>query len=155
MAGSCIIIHSLLQKQVVQKIHQGHQGVTKCMLRAESAVYWPGMYKEIQNIVGNCGACREFENAQAKCPMISVEIPQQPWHTVGADLFNYGGKWFLPVTDAYTKAPFVCQVVNTGAFSSIKAAKSIFTENGIPAKVISDNGKHFIASSFKHFAKTC
>ena len=86
--------------------------------------------------------------------MISVEIPQQPWHTVEADLFHYGGKWFLLVTDAYSKAPFVRQVANTGAFASIKAMKSIFAENGIPAKVISDNGKHFIASSFKHFAKT-
>ena len=140
MVGSCIIIPSLSQKQVLQEKHREHQGVTKCLLIAESAVYWPGMYKDIQNIVGNCGACREFENAQAKCPMISVEISQQSWHTVGADLFHYGGKWFLLVTDAYSKAPFVLQIANTGAFSSIKAMESIFAENGIPAKVITDNG---------------
>ena len=39
MAGSRIIIPSLSQKQVLQEIHQGHQGVTKCLLRAKSAVY--------------------------------------------------------------------------------------------------------------------
>ena len=32
--------------------------------------------------------------------------------------------------------------------------KSIFSENGIPSKVISDNGKHFVAAGFKHFAST-
>ena len=69
-----------------------------------------------------------------------------------ADLFHYESKWFLLVTDAYSKAPFVCKVANTGAFSSIKAMKSIFSDIGIPGNVISDNGKHFIASSFKHFA---
>ena len=76
------------RKQVLHEIHQGHQGVTKCLLRAKSAVYWPGMYKEIESTVGNCGAYKEFENAQAKCPMIHVEVPEQPWHTVGADLFR-------------------------------------------------------------------
>ena len=84
--------------------------------------------------------------------MIYVEIPSQPWHTVGADLFHHRGMWFLLVTDAYSKAPFVRRVANTGAFASIKAMKSIFSENGIPAKVISDNGRHFTAAGFKSFA---
>ena len=75
LAGSRIIIPQTSRAQVLQEIHQGHQGVTKCTLRAKNAVYWPGMYKEIQSVVGNCGACREFENAQAKCPMIPVEVP--------------------------------------------------------------------------------
>ena len=90
-------------------------------------------------------------NAQAKCPMIHVEVPQQPWHTVGADLFHYEGNWFLLVTDAYSKAPFVRRVANTGAYASIKAMKSIFSENGIPSKVIIDNGKHCAAAGFNAF----
>ena len=152
LAGSRIIIPQASRNQVLQEIHQGHQGVTKCTLRAKSAVYWPGMYKQIQSVVGNCGACREFENAQAKCPMIPVDVPSQPWHTVGADLFHHKGTWFLLVTDAYSKAPFVRHVGNTGAYASIKAMKSIFAENGIPVRVISDNGKHFIAAGFRQFA---
>ena len=152
LAGSRIIIPQASRNQVLQEIHQGHQGVTKCTLRAKSAVYWPGMYKQIQSVVGNCGACREFENAQAKCPMIPVDVPSQPWHTVGADLFHHKGTWFLLVTDAYSKAPFVRHVGNTGAYASIKAMKSIFAKNGIPVRVISDNGKHFIAAGFRQFA---
>ena len=60
--------------------------------------------------------------------------------------------WFLLVADAYSKAPFVRQVANTGAYASIGAMKSIFSENGVPARVISDNGKHFSAAGFKQFA---
>ena len=84
--------------------------------------------------------------------MISVEVPEQPWHTVGADLFHHKGMWFLFVTDAYSKAPFVRKVSNTGAHASIGAMKGIFSENGVPAKVISDNWKHFSAAGFKEFA---
>ena len=115
-------------------------------------MYWPGMYKEVQSIVGNCGACREFENAQTKCPMITTEIPSQPWHTVGADLLQFKGKWFLLVTDVYSKAPFVRPLPNTGSYATVKAMKGIFSENGIPLKVISDNGTHFTGGEYKRFA---
>ena len=39
---------------------------------------------------------------------------------------------------------------NTGgvAYAAVKAMKNIFTENGIPRKVISDNGPHFSAGEF-------
>ena len=53
--------------------------------------------------------------------MIHVEVPHQPWHTVGADLFHYEDNWFLFVTDAYSNTPFVRRVANTGAYVSIKA----------------------------------
>ncbi len=152
MAGSRIVIPEQSRSQVLQEIHEGHQGITKCMLRAKSAVYWPGMYKEVQSIVGNCGACKEFENAQTKCPMVATEIPPQPWHTVGADLFQFKGRWFLLVTDVYSKAPFVRPLANTGSYATVKAMKGIFSENGIPLKVISDNGTHFTGGDYKRFA---
>ena len=152
MAGSRIIIPSSSRTEVLREIHQGHQGETKCMLRAKSAVYWPGIYKDIQNVVGNCGACREVENAQTKCPMIVTEIPAQPWHTVGVDLFQQKSKWYILVTDVYSKAPFVRPLANTGAYASIRALKEIFSENGIPVSMISDNGSHFTAGEFKRFA---
>ena len=152
MAGSRIIIPEISRQNVLENIHEGHQGEIKCTLRAKEAVYWPGMYKEVVEMVKNCGACREFENALPKCPMIEVEVPKQPWHTVGADLFHYKGKWNLLVTDYYSKAPFVRPVPNTGADASIRAMKGIFAENGIPCKVVSDNGPHFSADAFDRFA---
>ena len=152
MAGSRIIIPVSSRPQVLKEIHEGHQGISKCTLRAKSAVYWPGMYKEIENMIGNCSACKEYENAQTKCPMIITEVPSQPWYTVGADLFKYKGRWFILVTDVYSKAPFVRPLSNTGAYETVKAMKSIFAENGIPVRVVSDNGTHFTAGMFKKFA---
>ena len=152
LSGSRIIIPSECRKRTLSSIHEGHQGETKCLLRAKEAVYWPGMYKEIGNMVQQCSTCQEFQNAQPKCPMIAMEIPPEAWHTVGADLFHYKGRWHILVTDYYSKAPFVRQVANTGAAASIRAMKSIIAENGIPRKVVSDNGSHFSAHEFKKFA---
>ena len=125
----------------------------KCKLRAKDAVYWPGIYKDIEEMVQTCGPCREFSNAQAKCPMIEVEIPPYPWHTLGADLFQVDGKWYLLVTDCFSKVPFVRPLPNTGALPTIRALKNIMSENGVPVKVISDNGVHFTAGEFTQFSK--
>ena len=48
------------------------------MLRAKTAVYWPGIYRDMKSVFGNCGACREFENTQTKFPMVVTEILAQP-----------------------------------------------------------------------------
>ena len=153
MAGSRIIIPEKSRQRVLASIHEGHQGEVKCLLRAKESVYWPGLYKEIEQIVKSCAVCQEFENALPKCPMLGIEVPDQPWHTLGADLFYFNGKWNILLTDYYSKAPFVRYVSSTGAHASIKAMKSIFAENGIPCKIVSDNGPHFSAYAFDAFAK--
>ena len=85
--------------------------------------------------------------------MIQVEIPPYPWHTLGADLFQVDGKWYLLVTDCFSKVPFVRPLPNTGAAATIRALKNIMGENGVPVKLISDNGVHFTAYEFTQFAK--
>ena len=104
-------------------------------------------------MVKMCGPCQEYSNAQTKCPMIEVEVPPHPWHTLGADLFYVNGKWYLLVTDCFSKVPFVRSLPNTGAPATIRAMKNIMGENGVQMKIISDNGVHFTASEFATFAK--
>ena len=86
--------------------------------------------------------------------MVITEIPSQPWHTVGADLFQFKGMWYLLLTDVYSKALFVRPLANTGAYATVKAMKNIFSKNGIPVKIISDSGPHFTAGEFKRFAES-
>ena len=152
MCGSRIIIPAVARKRTLDTIHEGHQGEVKCTLKAKSAVYWPGMYKEISEMVQKCDACQTHANAQAKCPMIAMEVPPHPWHTLGADHFKYKGKWFLIISDYFSKMPFVRQVNSTSATAAIAAVKGIFSENGIPHKMISDNNP-FNSHEFTEFAK--
>ena len=41
--GSRIVIPQGLRQETMLKIHQGHQGILKCRLWVESAVWWPGV----------------------------------------------------------------------------------------------------------------
>ena len=110
------------------------------------------MYKEITEMVQRCGSCQEYANAQPKCPMMAMDIPPHPWHTLGADHFKYKGKWYLIISDYFSKMPFIRQVSSTSAPAAIAAAKGIFSENGIPLKLVSDNNP-FNSHEFKEFSK--
>ena len=137
--------------RVLLEIHKGHQGEVKWKLRAKTAVYWPGMYSEIEEMVKRCGTCQEHANAQPKCPMIPMEVPPHAWHTIGADIFHFKGKLYLLMSDYFSKMPFVRQVGSTSAAASIKVMKAVFSEQGIPHKVISDNNP-FNSVEFNAFA---
>jgi len=153
MIGSRIAVPKTLREKVLTDIHEGHQGVEKCKLRAKDAVYWPGIYKDIEVIVGSCDTCQELLNAQPKCPMISMEVPSCPWEILGADLFWCKSQWYLLITDYFSKFPVVRKVSSTAAAPTVRVMKGVFSEYGIPRKVVSDNGGHFTAYECERFAK--
>ena len=57
MRDSRIMIPKSLREDILQKIHSGHQGITKCRARAKQSVWWPGISKEIEALVENCPTC--------------------------------------------------------------------------------------------------
>lgn len=46
LIGSRIVISRSMRDHVLEAIHLGHQGETKCILLARESVFWPGISKE-------------------------------------------------------------------------------------------------------------
>ena len=42
LKGARIVIPSALRLSILDQLHSGHQGVTKCRARAQQTVWWPG-----------------------------------------------------------------------------------------------------------------
>ena len=55
--GRCIVVPSTLRTETLQKIHDGHQGIVRCRLRARSSVWWPGIMTHIKDLVEKCSIC--------------------------------------------------------------------------------------------------
>lgn len=62
--GSRIIIPTLLRKEMIQKVHEGHLGVESCLRRAREVVYWPLLNSEIKDYVSNCSVCNTLQPSQ-------------------------------------------------------------------------------------------
>ena len=54
MRGTRVIVPKLLQQEILGKIHEGHMGINKCRALANSAVYWPGISKQREELVREC-----------------------------------------------------------------------------------------------------
>ena len=69
------------------------------------------------------------------------------------NLFDYQGAQYLLVTDYYNKYPIVRKLNSTTSAAVINHLKSIFTENGIPETLISDNSPQYSSQEFAAFCK--
>ncbi|XP_064481187.1 uncharacterized protein K02A2.6-like [Ornithodoros turicata] len=144
------------QKYILQQIHLGHQGIVKCKARARDSVWWPGIGQDIGTFVSSCPACKEHA-LNRKEPCLTTKFPRRPWQKVAMDLFFIKGRWWLVVTDYYSRFPEIAPLRSTSSETVIEHCKSSFARHGIPDEVISDNGPQFSgaqSSAFKNFAAT-
>ena len=52
-----IVVPPSLQAEILQRIHEGHQGIEKCHMRARSSVWWPKISTHITQTVQECPLC--------------------------------------------------------------------------------------------------
>ena len=150
-----MIIPESQRDDILEKIHQAHQGVAKCQLRAKSCVFWPNINKDIEARVQKCEICQESQNTQTKETLEPHEVPTRPWQVVGTDLFTWNGDEYLLMCDYYSKFPIVKKIPSgqsTGQ-TVVRLTKCVMSEQGVPEIVISDNGPQYDCQSYKQFSK--
>ena len=57
LKGEALIIPQAEREKMLHRIHEGHQGITKCQHRAQHCVYWPGINQDIKCMVESCVTC--------------------------------------------------------------------------------------------------
>nr|XP_042908324.1 uncharacterized protein LOC122271375 [Parasteatoda tepidariorum] len=62
-------------------------GINKCRALANSVVYWPGISKQIEELVRDCPSCIQ-EAKKCSEPLKPTSFPQRPWKIVAMDLFK-------------------------------------------------------------------
>lgn len=148
---SRLVIPAELQKDILQRLHEGHQGIVKCRALARSCVWWPGLSKQIEKEVGACATC-EKERVHHPEPLLPSKTPDYPWQRVGMDLFELKGHQYLLIVDYYSRWIEFAHLTQTTSKSVIEHCKSIFARQGIPEVVVSDNGPQFSSREFLTFA---
>ena len=124
---------------MLKRIHEGHQGITKCRQRARQSVWWPKISTQLDELVKNCTKCCK-EQLQRAEPMSQSELPELPWQKVGTDLFEWDKHMFVLIVDYYSRFIEIARLSGESAQEVISKTKSIFARHGLPETVISDNG---------------
>ena len=152
MYGSRLLIPSSLRLDVLDKLHEGHQGITKCRRRARQSVWWPGLNKEVEDMVKNCRSCCINEMNHPE-PLMTTPLPQRPWEKVATYLMQLNKANYIVVVDYYSRYIEIASLKDTLSRTIIMHMKSIFARHGIPQVVVSDNGPQYASEEFASFAK--
>ena len=156
-----IVIPLALQKEILNKLHQGHQGITKSRARA-GTVWWPGLSRDIKSFAMNCSVCAQLPTNPTE-PLISSELPERTWQKVACDLFNFNNAVFifhslslsvyLLVVDYFSRWIEIALLdKDTAADYVISHLKSIFAKFGISNELRSDGSLLFSSFTFQKFA---
>ncbi|KAJ8400337.1 hypothetical protein AAFF_G00397200 [Aldrovandia affinis] len=61
-----------MRAEMLQWLHGGHQGNVKCRERARGSIWWPGIGKEIQELITACKSCQQAQPTQWREPLITT-----------------------------------------------------------------------------------
>ena len=129
--GNRIIVPREMRPEILQYIHEGHQGKERCLLQARNTVFWPKMTYDVQELIERCIVCQEHGKSQ---PIIGTtqEFPPFLWHTLATDIFYWKRMDFLIVTDVFSRYFLVRKLTNSTSAAVCAELATIVTELGYP-----------------------
>jgi hypothetical protein len=140
-----------LRREILEDIHKGHLGITKCHERAKLTVYWPGYQGQITDMIEGCTPCQENMRANDKTILEPFEIPSYPMQTISMDLFHHDGKEYFLTIDRYSKWPSCYEIKQSTSKNIIDILKRQFLDFGTPESCICDNASYFTSFEFKSY----
>ena len=135
---------------MLEKIHSSHLGIVKYKQRARNVLFWPGMGKNIEDMISQCNTCLECQSSNPKEPLISESVPTRPWEVASTDLFTWKGEEYLLVVGSYSHYIEIAKLSNPSSKMVVMYTKSIFARHGILRIVKSDNGPQYSAQEIKN-----
>ena len=157
--GDRIIPEKEERDRIIEIAHRSHQGEGRTVSRICQFYWWPLINAQVRNYVKNCAICRLSDRTTVlREPSLSIEdYPLGPWERLGLDLagpFSHGEcKFLLVVQDYFSKYPFVIDMEDIGAEEIITEVEEIFNEVEYPKRIMTDNGRQFVAKKVGDYLK--
>lgn len=73
--GNRIMVPKSLRKEMLELLHESHQGITKTKIRDKDIFYWPNINSDIEECISKCLMCQTHRNKIPNESMIPHEIP--------------------------------------------------------------------------------
>ena len=152
MYGCRLFIPTVLRNRILFYLHDSHQGIARTKERARLAVYWLGIDRDIETIIGACKQCQDDLPSLGREPMITHALPERPFQQLAADFAQLDGRNYLIMVDCYTDWPSI-QLMNQNptTHSLTSALRDYFARTAVPDVLWSDGGPQFRSHQFAEF----
>ena len=113
------------------------------------------MDADINSMVKSCHPCRKVAKAPDREYRPWPET-SKPWERLHVDYAGpFRGKMWMVCVDAHSKFPYVAsmEVGKTTSRMTIDALKRIFSIEGLPETIVTDNGPQFTSKDFEKFCE--
>ena len=120
-------------------------GIENTMLVTCQSVYWLTMNADIDNTKKHCATFLDYQHTYLHEKIKLHKLLTKPWEIVGAGIFSINNETSLCIVDYYSMFPVMKRADGLSAHALIRAAKIVFTEFGLPRKIVSDTSMNFMA----------
>lgn len=152
--GCRVVIPEMARQYILKTLHDSHQGISRTKSLARSYLWWPGLDKQIEEMIAACDVCQQSRHAPPKAPVIPWEFPSRPWSRLHLDHAGpYQGSLFLIIIDAFSKWLEVVRVPSTNTQSTVEVLRSLWATHGVPETIVTDNGTGFTSEEFQRVLK--
>ena len=149
LKGLRLIIPGELQEEYLSRLHKGHLSASKGQENAKQHMYWTGIDADIEDYTKRCQECIKRSQVP-KEPLQPHDIPEGPWRKLGIDYFAFDGNSYVLICDYFSKIPFLYRA-KTSFWSLSDRLIDLFSIEGYPDKIVSDNGPLFQSKEFAKF----
>ena len=149
--ANCLVIPAGFQKTYLSEVHKGHLGLTKCLERMKTTMYWPGCSGHLGDLIEGCAICQSQRKDPAHTFAESHEVPSYPMQQVATDLFHFDGQSYLLTVDRYSKWPDCHKLEEARTGEIVEKLQRLFVDFGRPEILLSDNGPQFTSYDFQAF----
>ena len=149
LKGPRLIIPGELQEEYLSCLHKGHLSASKVQENAKQHMYWTGIDADIEDYTKRCQECIKRSQVP-KEPLQPHDIREGPWRKLGIDYFSFDGNSYVLICDYFSKFPFLYRAKTS--FRSLRDCLiDLFSIEGYPDEIVSDNGPPFQSKEFAKF----
>lgn len=115
----------------------------------------------IETLIRNCTSCRQNDKSTVthNAPLQSVPLPAAAWEKVSVDIVGpfkiapADCRFAITLADYYSKWPEVAFAPRADTATVIQFLTTVFSQEGNPKELLSDNGPQFVSAEFSDFLK--
>ena len=83
--GTRVVVPKIHRSSVLIQLHEGHPGITRMKGLSRMYVWWPGIWKDIEEAVQECHQCQQHQSSPPVAPLHPWAWPTCPWAQLHID----------------------------------------------------------------------